>query len=127
MHQFYSNGEEVGNDTTWYENGNLYNVSIRDSSLGFTKHLSYYPNGKLKSIIGLTEKGMMEGEYKEFHPNGNISFETTYTNHEAQDSATYYYKNGQKQYFYLIENGLKVKESAIEWTEEGLKKTNTNK
>lgn len=115
----FKENEEIGNDSTWYEKGNISNVVVRDdfSVKNVERHKSFYPNGNLQGVIEISSNGKFEGLWQEYYENGVLAYETSYEDNLAVDSATEFYDNGQKKKFYLIENGFYIKESVIEWSE----------
>ena len=83
-------------------------ISLQGNELNV---LSYFKNGK-KSVQHIRKNGMIEGEYKEYHENGQMAEAGSFTNNEENGSYVKYYENGVKMnetpYVKGIINGVMI-------------------
>jgi len=68
-------------------------------------HTSYYDNGQIRFTVSINSKGNFEGEYKEWHENGQLRVQTTYKNGKQHGEYKDWYSNGQLWNHQYKDNG----------------------
>ena len=102
----YENGEQTGEREEFYENGNKqYTVKmLPDKKL--VEHLWYYENGNPKRLEHKRlEKDERFGEYKEWYDNGQLEETGTYiSNQDREGEFLEYHKNGNPRIEAVFKN-----------------------
>ncbi|MEQ8415838.1 MAG: DUF4375 domain-containing protein [Imperialibacter sp.] len=101
----YENGEQVGEQKLWYEDGTLKSKIVIDSERNKTKE-EYYPNGQLKKLEHTDKKDEKKGVYKEWWDNGQLKELSEFIgNIERVGPWTKYHKDGHLEMEAEFKNG----------------------
>ena len=115
---YYTNNKEKDSSISYYGNGNLNVVSIRDNAGNVTaeyeynyngwlamvrkkisektfEEWSYYPNGQLQLVETYNGENVKDGRYKVYHPSGRIMKEFGYKDGKYSGAFKIYYENGK--------------------------------
>jgi antitoxin component YwqK of YwqJK toxin-antitoxin module len=90
---YLSNGQYIGPDSVFDENGNVWKIyQFSGKETFFT---SFHDNGKISSrgLMKYPEKRI--GEWISFHENGQIESVVNFTNDKENGDASYFYSNGR--------------------------------
>jgi antitoxin component YwqK of YwqJK toxin-antitoxin module/tetratricopeptide (TPR) repeat protein len=75
------------------------------------KLVAYFPNGKVSREYAM-DKGLLQGDLKEYSPTGNLSYQGNYIDGEAMGKRTIYYASGkvysEQDFLYDVEHGAQV-------------------
>jgi hypothetical protein len=77
------NSKDGGNNgevKTFFTNGNVSEEYNFQKGKKIGKHINYYENGKVKAERYYNNEGNLEGEFKEYKPNGDIFLKGEYKN-----------------------------------------------
>jgi antitoxin component YwqK of YwqJK toxin-antitoxin module len=103
----YLNGEQTGERNEYYENGNKkYTVKILSDKKQF-EHFWYHENGNPKKLEHkLLDKDQRIGEYKEWYDNGQLEKIGTYvSNYERNGQWLEFHKDGNRRLEAEFKNG----------------------
>ena len=115
----YINGEQLGEQSEWYEKGTPKSKIIIDpETKGRTKEF-YHDNGLISKYFQTNSEDEKIGEYKEWFPNGQLKEQATYVNNYTRTGPfLQFWEDGSKK----LEAEFKDGEFLISnfWNEEGV-------
>ena len=92
MFRYYDKGIMVGYSYLGTDGKEVAKISLQGNELKVT---CYYKNGK-KSVQGYRKNGLLEGDYIEYHPNGQVSEKSVYKFGEEQGKFEVFSETGAK-------------------------------
>jgi len=91
------NGKEYSAHASYYDNDYVKSIGYydRQSKLNKGPWLHFYPNGNLKNEGNYNDKGLLDGEWKLYFPDGKLNKIINYSNGKLNGPYETYYPNGQ--------------------------------